>query len=95
MDWLSWLKPWEVSPVLVACFLISAWLFVRGQRVHAISRSRQVFFWLGWGMLYFSMHTMLGRKQAVSMCLYVKSFSTYTNPRTEPSSVATCVASIW
>jgi putative membrane protein len=59
MDWLSWLKPWEFSPVLVVCFIISAWLFVRGQRVHAVSRTRQVFFWMGWIMLYLSMHTLL------------------------------------
>lgn len=59
MDWLSWLKPWELSPVLVVCFLASALLFVRGQRVHKISLSRQIFFWLGWIMLYLSMHTML------------------------------------
>lgn len=59
MDWLSWLKPWEFSPVLVVCFIVSAWLFVRGQRAHAISRTRQVFFWLGWIMLYLSMHTVL------------------------------------
>jgi putative membrane protein len=59
MDWLSWLKPWEFSPTLLACFIVSAWLFVRGQRVHAISRTRQFFFWLGWIMLYLSMHTLL------------------------------------
>jgi putative membrane protein len=59
MDWLGWLKPWEFSPVLVVCFIISAWLFVRGQRVHAVSRTRQVFFWVGWIMLYLSMHTLL------------------------------------
>ena len=59
MDWLSWFKPWEFSPVLLVCFVVSAWLFVRGQRLHAVSRSRQVFFWLGWVMLYLSMHTML------------------------------------
>lgn len=59
MDWLNWLKPWEFSPLLLAFFILSAWLFLRGRRVHAVSRTRQFFFWLGWGMLYFSMHTML------------------------------------
>jgi putative membrane protein len=59
MDWLSWLKPWEFSPLLVVCFIVSAWLFVRGQRVHKVSRTRKVFFWLGWVMLYLSMHTLL------------------------------------
>jgi putative membrane protein len=59
MDWIGWLKPWELSPTLIACFLVAAWLFVRGQRVHHVSRPRQVFFWLGMVMLYLSLHTML------------------------------------
>lgn len=59
MDWLGWLKPWEFSPTLVALFLMSAWLFVRGQRVHKVSLSRKVFFWVGWVMLYLSLHTLL------------------------------------
>jgi putative membrane protein len=59
MDWIGWLKPWELSPTLIACFLVAAWLFVRGQRVQHVSRPRQVFFWLGMVMLYLSLHTML------------------------------------
>ena len=59
MDWLSWIKPWELSPLLVLCFVLSAWLFLRGLRVRRVSRARQVFFWTGWVMLYMSMHTML------------------------------------
>lgn len=59
MDWLSWLKPWEFSPTLLVLFIVSAWLFVRGRRVHKVSLSRQVFFWVGWVMLYLSMHTLL------------------------------------
>ena len=59
MDWIGWLKPWEVSPTLIACFLLAAWLFVRGQRVHHVSRARQIFFWAGMVMLYLSLHTML------------------------------------
>ena len=59
MDWIGWLKPWEVSPTLIACFLLAAWLFVRGQRVHDVSRARQIFFWAGMVMLYLSLHTML------------------------------------
>ena len=59
MDWIGWLKPWEVSPTLMICFLVAAWLFVRGQRVHYVSRSRQILFWVGMVMLYLSLHTML------------------------------------
>lgn len=59
MEWLIWLKPWEMSPTLVACFLISGWLFIRGSRIHRVSKARQTFFWLGWLCLYLSMHTML------------------------------------
>ncbi len=59
MDWIGWLKPWEVSPTLIACFVLAAWLFVRGQRVHRVSRARQIFFWVGLVMLYLSLHTML------------------------------------
>ena len=59
MDWIGWLKPWEASPTLIICFLAAAWLFLRGQRVHHVSRARQIFFWVGMVMLYLSLHTML------------------------------------
>ncbi len=59
MDWIGWLKPWETSPTLIACFVIAAWLFVRGCRVHHVNRIRQTFFWAGMVMLYLSLHTML------------------------------------
>ena len=59
MDWIGWLKPWEVSPTLIVCFVLAAWLFVRGQRAHQVSRARQIFFWVGMVMLYLSLHTML------------------------------------
>lgn len=59
IDWMHWVVPWETSPTLVLLFIISAWLFVRGQRVHHVTVARQVFFWLGWVALYLSLHTML------------------------------------
>lgn len=57
MDLLAWLQPWEFSPTLVMAFLASAWLFVRGQRVHGVSKTRQALFWIGWVLLYLSLHT--------------------------------------
>lgn len=59
IDWMHWVVPWETSPTLVLLFIVSAWLFVRGQRVHHVTVARQVFFWLGWVALYLSLHTML------------------------------------
>lgn len=57
MDLLAWLQPWEFSPTLVLAFIVSAWLFVRGCRVHRVGRVRQVFFWTGWILLYLALHT--------------------------------------
>jgi putative membrane protein len=59
MDVLAWLQPWEFSPALVLAFVASAWLFLRGRRVHRVGVVRQSLFWLGWIMLYLSMHTQL------------------------------------
>ncbi len=59
MDWIGWLEPWELSPTLLLCFITCGILFVRGQRVHRVSRSRQCFFWFGMALLYLSLHTML------------------------------------
>lgn len=59
IDWLAWITPWETSPFLVMCFVLCAWLFIRGVRVHHVSRTRQVFFWVGMVMLYLSLHTLL------------------------------------
>ncbi len=52
-----WMRPWEFSPTLVLLFLISGVLFVRGTFVHKVSRARQWYFWLGFVLLYLSMHT--------------------------------------
>ena len=59
MDWIGWLEPWEFSPTLLLCFLVCGVLFVRGQRVHRVTRVRQWLFWSGMVMLYLSLHTML------------------------------------
>ena len=59
MDWIGWLEPWELSPTLLLCFITCGILFVRGQRVHRVSRSRQCFFWFGLTLLYLSLHPML------------------------------------
>ncbi|MGB6240896.1 MAG: cytochrome c oxidase assembly protein [Castellaniella sp.] len=57
MDLLAWLRPWEFSPTLVVAFLASAWLFLRGLRVHRVGRVRQTLFWVGMVLLYLSLHT--------------------------------------
>lgn len=59
MNWLIWLKPWEFSPLLIVCFAIGAVLFVRGQSKHRVGTARQVLFWLGFVLLYLSLHTRL------------------------------------
>ncbi|MFT0533519.1 cytochrome c oxidase assembly protein [Castellaniella hirudinis] len=57
MDLLAWLQPWEASPTLVLAFIATAWLFVRGAGAHRVGRLRQGLFWLGWLLLYLSLHT--------------------------------------
>ena len=59
MDWINWLVPWELSPTLLACLVVCGILFVRGQRRHRVTRTRQVLFWFGMLLLYLSLHTML------------------------------------
>ncbi|WP_425544975.1 cytochrome c oxidase assembly protein [Castellaniella ginsengisoli] len=59
MDALAWLQPWEFSPALVLAFVATAWLFLRGRRIHRVGAVRQSLFWIGWVMLYLSMHTQL------------------------------------
>lgn len=57
MDLLVWLRPWEFSPALVLAFVVAAWLFVRGCGVHRVGRARRILFWVGWILLYLSLHT--------------------------------------
>lgn len=54
-----WLQPWEFSPILVLMFIISAVLFLRGTQKHHVSTIRQVLFWIGFVLLYLSMHTQV------------------------------------
>lgn len=59
MDRVGWLVPWEFSPTLVAAFAAAIILFIRGQRVHRVTRVRQGLFWAGMVLLYLSLHTHL------------------------------------
>lgn len=59
MDRVGWLVPWEFSPTLVAAFAAATILFIRGQRVHRVTRVRQGLFWAGMVLLYLSLHTHL------------------------------------
>lgn len=53
----QWLVPWEFSPTLIICFVLSAYLFIRGAIARPIHIVRHVLFWLGWVLLYLAMHT--------------------------------------
>jgi len=57
MDFIGWLTPWEFSPVLLLVFAATALLFVRGTRVHRVGAARQALFWVGFVLLYLSLHT--------------------------------------
>ncbi|HBT31737.1 MAG TPA: hypothetical protein DEB15_02330 [Pusillimonas sp.] len=57
MDVLGWLTPWEFSPALLLMFFVGIVLFVRGTRVHRVSKTRQALFWVGLIFLYLSLHT--------------------------------------
>jgi len=59
VDLIFWLHPWEFSPTLIAVFIASAALFLRGQRVHKVNRARQCLFWIGMVLLYLSLHTQV------------------------------------
>jgi putative membrane protein len=57
MDLIGWLTPWEFSPTFVLVFVVAAGLFLRGSRVHRVTVTRQILFWLGMALLYLSLHT--------------------------------------
>lgn len=59
MHLLDWLTPWEFSPTLLLMFFAGCWLFLRGVRVHKVSKTRQFFFWTGVLFLYLSLHTRI------------------------------------
>jgi len=53
----DWLIPWEFSPAFLLLFGASAILFLRGVKVHRVTRTRQWLFWSGMVVLYLVMHT--------------------------------------
>lgn len=53
----QWLSPWEFSPTLIVCFIVSAGLFLRGSLARPIHWVRHVLFWSAWLMLYLALHT--------------------------------------
>lgn len=57
MTLITWLTPWEFSPTFILLFLAGSALFVRGMRVHKVSKARILFFWVGMVLLYLSLHT--------------------------------------
>jgi len=61
MDWIerlgNWLIPWEFSPAFLLLFGVSSILFLRGVKVHRVTRTRQWLFWFGMVVLYLTMHT--------------------------------------
>ena len=59
MTLLEWLYPWEFSPALLVLFALSAGLFWRGSRVHAVQWWRKALFWVGFVALYLNLHTMV------------------------------------
>lgn len=56
---LDWLTPWELSPTLVLMFVAGCTLFIRGTRVHRVTKTRQFLFWTGVVILYLSLHTRI------------------------------------
>jgi len=59
MNLIDWLTPWEFSPTLLLMFFVGIVLFMRGTRVHRVSKTRQAFFWIGLVFLYLSLHTRI------------------------------------
>ena len=54
---LHWLHPWYPSWPMLACLLGGALLYLRGSRRRSVSWSRQLWFWLGWGLLWQALQT--------------------------------------
>ncbi len=59
MSPIALLTPWEPSPPLVVLFVLAGWLFFRGTRRQRVSLARQGAFWIGFLILYLSLHTRL------------------------------------
>jgi putative membrane protein len=59
MSLLNLLVPWEPSFGLVAVFVITVLLYVRGSRHVHISMARRIAFWVGLALFYIALHTRL------------------------------------
>ncbi|OYV35862.1 MAG: hypothetical protein B7Z83_06790, partial [Thiomonas sp. 20-64-5] len=58
MDFLlRWFIPWELSPTALALLALSAIVYARGSLRHSPSPSRQIRFWLGWGLMWQAFQT--------------------------------------
>lgn len=56
---LAWLIPWEPSWILVAVFVATIVLYVRGCHRRHVPVLRQIAFWIGLAVLYIGLHTHL------------------------------------
>ena len=54
---LHWLNPWYPSWPMLAFLLGGALLYLRGSRRRRVSWSRQLWFWLGWGLCWQALQT--------------------------------------
>ncbi|MEO8803749.1 MAG: cytochrome c oxidase assembly protein [Rudaea sp.] len=59
MAMLAWLIPWEPSWILVAVFIATIVLYVRGCRRRHVPMLRQISFWIGLAVIYIGLHTHL------------------------------------
>lgn len=57
MTLLSFFEPWESSPVLVAVFIATALLFIRGTHRVPVGFVRRAAFWTGLALFYVALHT--------------------------------------
>lgn len=56
---LKWIVPWEFSWVLLACFVTTCVLYLRGSRRVPVAFGRKLAFWAGMAIIYLSLHTYL------------------------------------
>lgn len=56
---LKWIVPWEFSWVLLACFVVTSMLYLRGCRRLPVRFTSKLAFWSGMAIIYLSLHTYL------------------------------------
>ena len=56
---LKWMEPWEFSWVFLAAFVLASVLYLRGCGRLRVSAWRQLAFWAGMAIIYFSLQTYL------------------------------------